>query len=38
MTARGMDSSMPLAGCARCQACSGMRTLEPVLQITSRPS
>ena len=38
MTARGMDSSMPLAGCARCQACSGLRTLEPVLQITSRPS
>jgi hypothetical protein len=33
-----MDSSMPLAGCARCQACSGLRTLEPVLQITSRPS
>jgi len=38
MTTRGMDSSMPLAGCARCQACSGLRTLEPVLQIASRPS
>jgi len=38
MTARGMDSGMPLAGCARCQACSGLRTLEPVLQIGSRTS
>lgn len=37
MTARGMDSSTPRAGCARCQACSGLRSMEPVLQIGARP-
>lgn len=37
MTARGMNSSTPLAGCARCQACSGLRSLEPALQIGRNP-
>jgi radical SAM protein (TIGR04043 family) len=36
MTERGLPAST--AGCARCQACSAMRTLEPVLQIGSRPA
>ncbi|HEX6198428.1 MAG TPA: MSMEG_0568 family radical SAM protein [Jiangellaceae bacterium] len=37
MSERGMDSSVPKAGCARCQACSGLQSLEPVLQIGPRP-
>jgi len=37
MSERGMDSSVPKAGCARCQACSGLQTLEPLLQIGQRP-
>ncbi len=36
MTERGLPAST--AGCARCQACSGMRPLEPVLQIGMRPA
>lgn len=30
LTLRGMNSGTAAAGCARCQACSGMRTLEPL--------
>lgn len=30
MTLRGMTSTTAMAGCARCQACSGLRTLEPL--------
>jgi len=33
MTVRGMNSTTAKAGCARCQACSGMRTLEPLAQV-----
>jgi radical SAM protein (TIGR04043 family) len=33
---RGLPTST--AGCGRCQACSGMRSLEPVLQIGTRPA
>ncbi len=36
MAERGLPAST--AGCARCQACSGMRPLEPVLQIGMRPA
>jgi radical SAM protein (TIGR04043 family) len=32
MTLRGMNSGTARAGCARCQACSGLRTLEPMAQ------
>ena len=46
MALRGMDSSVPKAGCARCQACSGLSSVEsalragasPLLQIGRRPS
>jgi radical SAM protein (TIGR04043 family) len=37
MTDRGMSSSTAKAGCARCQACSGLSSMEPVLQIGRRP-
>jgi radical SAM protein (TIGR04043 family) len=37
MTARGMDSSVPKAGCARCQACSGLQSVQTLLQIAPRP-
>ncbi|MGH3507732.1 MAG: MSMEG_0568 family radical SAM protein, partial [Nocardioidaceae bacterium] len=37
MSERGMDSSVPKAGCARCQACSGLQGVEPLLQIGPRP-
>lgn len=45
MAARGMSSSTAKAGCARCQACSGLRSAEaarqadssPLLQIGRRP-
>lgn len=30
MTLRGMHSTVAKAGCARCQACSGLRALEPL--------
>ncbi len=36
MTERGLPAST--AGCARCQACSAMRALAPVLQIGMRPA
>ena len=44
MTLRGMHSGTAKAGCARCQACSGLKSLEPLapktvpLQIGPRPS
>jgi radical SAM protein (TIGR04043 family) len=43
MTLRGMNSGTAKAGCARCQACSGLKSLEPLpprtvpLQIGPRP-
>lgn len=37
MAERGMDSSLPKAGCARCQACSGLQSVQPLLQIGRRP-
>jgi radical SAM protein (TIGR04043 family) len=37
MALRGMDSSVPKAGCARCQACSGLRSVESALRIGSSP-
>jgi radical SAM protein (TIGR04043 family) len=44
MTLRGMNAGTAKAGCARCQACSGLKSLEPLaprtvpLQIGPRPS
>ena len=44
MTLRGMNSGTAKAGCARCQACSGLKSLEPLaprtvpLQIGPRPN
>lgn len=35
LTLRGMNSGTARAGCARCQACSGMRTLEPATLATA---
>ncbi|NJC63024.1 MSMEG_0568 family radical SAM protein [Planosporangium flavigriseum] len=37
MTQRGMGSTTAKAGCARCQACSGLSSMEPLLQIRPRP-
>lgn len=37
MLRRGMTSTTAKAGCARCQACSGLSSLEPLLQIARRP-
>jgi radical SAM protein (TIGR04043 family) len=37
MSARGMDSSVPKAGCARCQACSGLSSMESALKVGSAP-
>jgi radical SAM protein (TIGR04043 family) len=37
MAERGMDTTVPKAGCARCQACSGLQGVQPLLQITPRP-
>jgi radical SAM protein (TIGR04043 family) len=37
MALRGMDSSLPKAGCARCQACSGMSAVESALRAGSSP-
>ncbi len=37
MALRGMDSSVPKAGCARCQACSGLSSIESALKVDSRP-
>jgi hypothetical protein len=33
MALRGMDASMVSAGCARCQACSAMSSLQKVMQL-----
>ena len=38
MTERGMDASIPKAGCARCQACSGLQGVQPLLQIGRGPT
>ena len=37
MAERGMDSNAPKAGCARCKACSGQPSVQPLLQIGPRP-
>jgi radical SAM protein (TIGR04043 family) len=37
MTRRGMSSTTAKAGCARCQACSGLSSMEPLLQIGRGP-
>jgi hypothetical protein len=37
MALRGMDSSLPKAGCARCQACSGLSAVESALRAGSSP-
>jgi hypothetical protein len=34
---RGMDSGLPKAGCARCQACSGLSPVEAALRIDASP-
>jgi radical SAM protein (TIGR04043 family) len=38
LAARGMDTSVPKAGCARCQACSGLQGMQALLQIERRPA
>ncbi|HYJ69811.1 MAG TPA: MSMEG_0568 family radical SAM protein [Nocardioidaceae bacterium] len=38
MAVRGMDTSVPKAGCARCQACSGLQGMQNLLQIDRRPA
>jgi hypothetical protein len=38
MSERGLDLSAPKAGCARCQACSGLNGVQRTLQIGRRPS
>lgn len=37
MTLRGMGTSVSKAGCARCQACSGLGSATPLMQIGRRP-
>jgi hypothetical protein len=37
MALRGMHSSTPKAGCARCQACSGLGSVESALRVSSSP-
>jgi len=37
MALRGMDSGVPKAGCARCQACSGLSSVESALRAASSP-
>src|SRR6188472_1747294 len=37
MSERGLDLSAPKAGCARCQACSGLNGVHRTLQIGRRP-
>lgn len=37
LTERGMDTSQAKAGCARCQACSALKSMQAVVQIGSRP-
>jgi biotin synthase-related radical SAM superfamily protein len=38
MSERGLDASVPKAGCARCQACSGLQSVQVLLQIGSPPA
>jgi radical SAM protein (TIGR04043 family) len=37
LTERGMDTGIAKAGCARCQACSGLKSVQTALQIGPRP-
>ena len=37
MSERGMATDVAKAGCARCQACSGLQSVEALLQIGARP-
>ena len=37
MTERGMSGDDAVAGCARCQACSALSAVQPLLQIGRRP-
>src|SRR6476620_796830 len=37
MALRGMESTVPKAGCARCQACSGLSSVESALRAASSP-
>jgi radical SAM protein (TIGR04043 family) len=37
MAERGFNAGTTKAGCARCQACSALRSMEPLLQIGPRP-
>ena len=37
MSERGMDTDVAKAGCARCQACSGLQSVQALLQIGPRP-
>lgn len=37
MSERGMDTSQPKAGCARCQACSGLKSVQSAIEIGHRP-
>jgi radical SAM protein (TIGR04043 family) len=37
MNARGMNTSTPKAGCARCQACSALGSVQTALKISARP-
>jgi hypothetical protein len=37
MSERGMSTDVAKAGCARCQACSGLQSVEALLQIGARP-
>ncbi|PVZ06923.1 MSMEG_0568 family radical SAM protein [Actinomycetospora cinnamomea] len=37
MSQRGMSAADAVAGCARCQACSAINTVQPLLQIGRRP-
>jgi hypothetical protein len=37
MSQRRMTTATTKAGCARCQACSGLSSMEPLLQIGRPP-
>jgi radical SAM protein (TIGR04043 family) len=36
LSERGMDTSQPKAGCARCQACSGLKSVQSAIEIGQR--
>lgn len=38
LSARGMDTGVAKAGCARCQACSGLQSVQALLLISPRPA